>query len=130
MTAPPTSPLRTAYRRGRAFEHRVLADLEAAGFLVVRSAGSKGAADLVAVKAGLVLLVQARKDGCLPPKEWNRLLEQAGLAGAVAVLVEQPAVRGAEVRWWRLLSPKDGTGGKQPREALTITVQTTGDAER
>jgi len=57
------------YNRGRNFEHRVKKFFEELGFFVVRSAGSKGAADLVVIKqdcSGLccrVGLVQC-KYGC------------------------------------------------------------------
>lgn len=48
----------TNYARGAAFERRVKARLEADGWYVARSAGSKTSVDLVAVKDGRVLFIQ------------------------------------------------------------------------
>ena len=51
----------TNYQRGAAFERQVKKELEAMGLLVVRSAGSKGPVDLIAVnEAGGVLLIQCK----------------------------------------------------------------------
>jgi len=63
------------YRRGYNFELRVKRSLEKRGFFVVRSSGSHGPADLLAVsKDGKVLAVQCKLDGYLPPKEFRKLL--------------------------------------------------------
>jgi len=63
------------YRRGYAFELRVKRSLEKRGYFVVRSSGSHGPADLLAVsKDGKVLAIQCKLDGYLPPKEFRKLL--------------------------------------------------------
>ena len=49
------------YRAGQRAEHRSRALLEALGYHVVRSAGSKGAVDLVAISGGEVLLIQVKR---------------------------------------------------------------------
>lgn len=66
------------YNRGRAFEYRVKKHLEGKGYFVVRSAGSKGAFDLVAITTGAdedweeyevwVILIQC-KYGTMPSKK-------------------------------------------------------------
>ena len=48
------------YAKGRRFEYRVKEWLEERGFYVVRSAGSKGIADLVALKDNQTFLVQCK----------------------------------------------------------------------
>ena len=48
------------YRKGRRGEHRARAALEAAGFTVVRAAGSKGLADLVAWDAQSIRFISVK----------------------------------------------------------------------
>lgn len=105
------------YRMGRSLEQRVKLKLMAAGWFVVRSAGSKTAADLVAAKDGVIWLVQCKRSGALPPAEWNALLDAAAQAGGVPVMVENPHAR--TVNWWALKTPKTGrgTGAKDPLPA-------------
>lgn len=67
------------YHRGRAFEHAVRAALVADGYDVIRSAGSKTKIDLVAFKAGQVLLVQCKLDGHCSPAERSDLLRVSAL---------------------------------------------------
>jgi len=55
--------------------------------VVYRSAGSKGAADLVALKAGEVLLIQVKVNSMLQQKELQRLLAEAKKCKATALLV-------------------------------------------
>ena len=69
----------THYARGAAFERKVRRLLEEDGWFVVRSAGSRGAVDLIALRErGNVLRVQlisCKLDGYVPPTERERLLE-------------------------------------------------------
>ena len=68
------------YQNGSAFERRVAAILERHGYYVSRSAGSHGVADLVAIKAWQILLVQCKGGkGTIPLPEWNRLYAVASL---------------------------------------------------
>ena len=68
-------PMNNNYRRGYNFELRVKRSLEKRGYFVVRSSGSHGPADLLAVsKDGKVLAVQCKLDGYLPAKEFKELL--------------------------------------------------------
>lgn len=50
------------YNAGVTFERRIKRMLEARGWFVARSAGSKGKADLIAIQAGVVLLIQCKRD--------------------------------------------------------------------
>jgi Holliday junction resolvase len=92
------------YRLGAAFEHRVADKLRAAGWTVIRAAGSHGKADLVAVKPGRVVFVQCKRRGTLGTREWNELVELSQVAGAVPVMAQMPGRRG--VAFHRLLGPK------------------------
>ena len=68
----------TNYSRGYNFELRVKRSLEKRGYFVVRSSGSHGPADLLAVsKDGKVLAVQCKLDGYLPAKEFRKLFALA-----------------------------------------------------
>ena len=49
-----------AAHKGRRAEHRARAILEAAGFAVVRAAGSKGPADLIAFDATSIRLISVK----------------------------------------------------------------------
>jgi Holliday junction resolvase len=53
----------TRYEGGRAFEYETRRHLEANGYWCARAAGSKGKADLIAIKDGEVLIVQCKRDG-------------------------------------------------------------------
>lgn len=76
------------YRRGRAVEHKIRSLLESEGFFVVRSAGSKGVADLVLLRSGVCYLVQIKRSNPrLETEEWNRLWDTAKQFGAVPVIV-------------------------------------------
>lgn len=59
----------TSYRRGYYFESRVREALEGWGWVVFRSGGSRSPVDLVAMKAGEVLLVQCKAGGRMSPRE-------------------------------------------------------------
>jgi len=74
------------YRAGLVLEHATRHDLEADGYYVIRSAGSKGAADLGALKPGEVLLVQCKLDGKMTPAERASFAELADRLGVVSLV--------------------------------------------
>lgn len=94
--------------QGANLERRLRDTLVAAGWWVLRSPASKGAADLLALRDGEILLVQAKRSGALPPREWNNLMDLAEKTGGRPVLAENP-YPGAYF-WWELLSRKEGRG--------------------
>jgi len=59
------------YRKGVKYERRAKAELEEAGWVVIRSAGSKGGADLVAIKVRQIQ-VKATNE----PRGWAGELEE------------------------------------------------------
>lgn len=66
------------YQSGRNFEYRVKRYFETQGYFVVRSAGSKGIADLIAISPdGTVSLVQCKLYGTISVKEYEELRETA-----------------------------------------------------
>ena len=66
-------------RRGSDFERRVKKELEKHGYLVIKSGGSLGAFDLVAIKLGMRPLgVQCKvRHPLISSDEWNELFEQS-----------------------------------------------------
>ena len=78
----------TKYHRGRRFEYKVKQYYESHGWFVVRSAGSKGIADLVAIKprAEEIHLIQCKKHGYLSKTEREELFNVADKYGAVPIL--------------------------------------------
>ena len=83
-------PLRTAYRRGVAFERTIKKDLEARGYFVLRSAGSHSPVDLVALRWDRdVLLVQCKAHGVLSPADRAVLDELETKTDGTAVLAAQ-----------------------------------------
>lgn len=79
----------TPYARGRAFEYRVMHDLARRGFQVMRSPGSRGPADLIAVAVGQQLYVQAKVDGRITPEERTKFVELTSSIAARALLAER-----------------------------------------
>jgi hypothetical protein len=80
----------TPYRYGAQFERRVRADLEKRGYFAVRSAGSHGPIDIVALSQDTHLLVQCKINGNLGPAEWNELLGIAISTNTLPVLASSP----------------------------------------
>jgi Holliday junction resolvase len=72
-----------SYVKGRRFENYVRKKLEKAGYIVARSAGSKGPFDLVALRKGEILLIQCK---WRKSRVDNRLLEAASKAGGKAIV--------------------------------------------
>ena len=65
----------TQYSDGRKLEYAAAADLRTNGYVVMRMAGSHGAADLIAVKPREVLFVQCKLDGYIAPDERHKLIK-------------------------------------------------------
>lgn len=78
----------SSYRKGRRFEWRVKKFLEAKGYWVMRSGGSKGPPDLAAAKKGegLFLIECKVNKSDFSSKERLELLAEAEKAGATALL--------------------------------------------
>ena len=98
---------RTNKARGSAFERKVAAELTADGYLVIRAAGSHGAADLVAVKPGQVLFVQVKLGGAgaCSPAEWNEFFRLASSVAALPILAYRPGRQG--VAYWLVTGAKE-----------------------
>jgi Holliday junction resolvase len=103
---------RTNGARGASFERKVADLLESDGYLVIRAAGSHGAADLVALKLGQVLFVQCKLNGRCDPSEWNEFFRLAAQVGALPLIAYRPGRQGVAYRL--LTGPKDVAGKRSP----------------
>lgn len=107
----------TNYNRGARFERKVADHLESFGYVTVRSAGSRKPADVVAMRHGELVCVQAKTNGRLDPDEWNKFFEWCGRAGAIPVLSQVGPLK-RDIIYHRLLGRKDGRG-RQPLASWT-----------
>lgn len=96
-----------AYAKGRAFEQEVSRYLREKGIWVIRSAGSKGAADLVAWYGGRRALLQCKFGSGASKNELNVLKRMAQDMVATAWVIAKPP-RG-EPRAY-LVHPEQSTG--------------------
>jgi len=83
------------YKRGADFERRVKLKLEAAGWLCIRSAGSKGKIDLVAFDAGVPAFIQCKR-ARLAKAEWDAFVALARAHAAEPIFVHP------KKGWWVL----------------------------
>lgn len=104
----------TNYQRGRALEYRAQAALIADGYYAQRSPGSKGIADILAVKKGQTLFVQCKRGTgqMLSAADWNELVATAARHGGLPIYAE--ATPGGQLWWWLL------TGPRQPRQRANL----------
>lgn len=81
----------TQYQRGQRFAWKVRDQLRDDGYQVFVTAGSKTPADLIALKYGETLLVQAKRtSGTIPPAERVKLVDLAALVGAIPIVAHRP----------------------------------------
>ena len=75
-----------AYRKGYTFEIYVANYLRKNGFYVVRSAGSHGVFDLIAIYHGQIYGIQCKTDGRLLRKELTEIVKTAEKHGIIPFL--------------------------------------------
>jgi len=75
------------YRKGHRWELKVKKMWEAKGYVVYRSAGSKGAADLIALKDGKIVLIQVKVNNKPSRSEIAKLLKEAKKCKATPLVV-------------------------------------------
>jgi len=105
-----------AIRKGRRFEYTVRDYLRCMGYEVIRSAGSRGPADLLAGDGRHVLAIQCKINGDIRPRERERLVEFARKFRAMPVL----AFKGKKGVEFRYVHPSRCTVNKELLDALRI----------
>lgn len=71
------------YEKGRRYEYKIKKELEKQGYTVLRTSGSHGFADLVAVKPKEIRFIQCKAQKAAK-KEITKLLAYAGLTASLA----------------------------------------------
>lgn len=122
------------YRQGAAFENRVKDRFEEAGYYVLRSAGSKGVADLVAFDLmadrithhPVPLMIQCKrgKNG-LGVEAWNHFYAIADAAGCLAVVAQKTEGRTLEADLWELTGTRTPRGRHKPWMPWTLRATDT-----
>lgn len=97
----------TNYTRGRALEYEIRDRLREDGYQAFRTAGSRGVADIVAIKPGQIVYCQAKKGGRISPAERTALFRAAADVGALPIVAARQPRQPIE---WRRLT---GTGPKE-----------------
>ena len=98
------------YAHGRQTEWAIRDHLEDNGYQVIRAAGSKGAADLVAIKPSQVLLINVKRTTPPGPRERAALLGLARTLPSVGVpliAMKPPYTKAPTYRRLTGLGPKD-----------------------
>ncbi len=73
------------YQRGAQLERRLRSRLQREGYFVIRAAGSKGVADLVAIKNSQAYLIQVKSER-ISRSETEKLIEVALACGAFPLI--------------------------------------------
>jgi len=114
------------YRKGHRWELKVKKMWEAKGYVVYRSAGSKGAADLIALKDGQIVLIQVKVNNKPTRKEVLKLKKEAKKCKATPLLVLwNSKKREVEVYNLNLTKRKVGNDGSK-----SICVEETNEVRR
>lgn len=102
------------YEAGVRLERDARVHLEREGYVMFRTAGSKGKADLIGFKPGQIILVQAKRNGTCPSAERAELRRIAAMVGAVPLVAFRPRVQFRELT---------GDGPKEWREWVADEVE-------
>ena len=77
------------YKKGRQFEYLIMDRKRKQGFFCMRSAGSKGFADIIAIKMGRIEFIQAKMGCSMQKLEREGLIELAESVGAVPLFIQK-----------------------------------------
>jgi len=102
-----------AQRRGTRYEKLTAGYLRRDGYYVMEARGSKGVADLLALKVGQVLMVQVKAGEADLADGWfNDLFGTAVHHGALAVIADYP--KAGRLRLRRIIRPHDFRSQRWP----------------
>lgn len=109
----------SGYSDGRRLEYATQAKAEADGYWTMRSPGSKGLVDVIAIKPGEILFIQCKKSRPIGPEERANLRDLAARLGAIPLearwVKDGRAAR--QVRFWHVLP--DSENGRPARAGWT-----------
>src|SRR5215217_7683227 len=96
------------YKNDQPSEYRISDDLAQDGYSCIRAAGSKGKADIIALKPGEILLVQVKRSNPqLTPNDRTALLELARITGGRPIVAHKPPRKPVIYRELTGPGPKD-----------------------
>lgn len=116
------------YNRGAAFERKVVDLFRSIDFFACRAGGSHGIADVVAISVNKekVYFIQCKTDGNLSFEEWNKLVSEAGIYGAVPVLASKDVRGGVRLEWLTDMTRKYARD--KPKSEFSVLQQGGGGA--
>lgn len=89
--------------RGAAIEYDVMSRLRELGWYCVRSSGSHGVADVLALRRGGIVVVQCKYDrGRVESVEWSALWTLAETIGGTPYIADRSGPRKSIVMWQML----------------------------
>ncbi|WP_433681934.1 hypothetical protein [Nocardia sp. CA-119907] len=97
----------TNYSRGRAFEWEIRDQLREDGYQCYRCAGSRSSVDVLALKPGQIVYVQAKRDGRISPADRAILYAAATDVGAIPIVAARPPRKPIEYRRLVGTGPRD-----------------------
>jgi Holliday junction resolvase len=117
------------YNKGVEFERKVVDLFRSVGCYAVRSAGSHGVADVVAIKTQkeTVYFIQCKSNGKLSPSEWNELVMEAFVYGAVPIVASKHPAGGIKLEW---LTDRTKPRGEKAKVEIALEHQDSGHDER
>ena len=77
------------YKKGRTFEYFIMNKKRKDGFFCMRSAGSKGFADIIAIKKGRIEFIQAKIGTSMQKAEREGLISLAVSVGAIPLFIQK-----------------------------------------
>lgn len=112
------------YDAGVRLEKRVSKHLRDEGYYVLESRGSHGLIDVIGVKYGEIVGVQAKGDGKLSTDDWNALVDMCRLHRIVPLLACRA---GRDLIFWELVGHKVAYSRNLPRRHWTSdTIEAAG----
>ena len=112
------TPKQSKYRLGRQVEYSVRDDFKKHGYVTMRSPASKSPIDILAVKKGVIVFVQCKRNMVIGVKEWNIFYDLAISVDAIPIVAGRPT--GMGLLYWKMTDKKDGYKKRQPKEEITI----------
>ena len=107
----------TSYARGNAFERRVKHALERDGYWCWQTRGSKSPADLIAIKAGQILLIQVKGGATkMSGTDWNTLAHLCRELRATPLVADRD---GRRIRYRRITGLHVAHSRRWPAEVWT-----------
>lgn len=113
------TPKQSMYRLGRQVEYAVRDKFKKFNYIVMRAPASKGPIDLMAIKKGMVVFIQCKRNMVMSVSEWNEFYKLSKTVDAIPLVAGRPA---GKLEFWLMTGLKltDGSKKKQPKKIINI----------